>query len=325
MGETIKKLEDPHSRMAGTFHDGAELQKRLDWATRNMHLVSPFPAAHGMPEGVGVQLAVVRIDPDRETYGVGNGKVGLTKPALDRIAHAVGISWDPSQSRRLDDGRDPHYVHYRVVGSYRGLDGQRQTIVGEKEVDLREGSAQVVTHKTAKQTQEMRAHILSQAETKARLRAIRSMGVRTSYEPAELTKPFACTRVMFTGHSDDPELRRQFSMMTAQAFLGSSHAVYGDPSPQPSHGHLPPPVGSVVDEDADWAPVTPAPVAQEDGVHVMRFGRQKGTAICDADTASLEWYRGAIADAIDDDAKARYRAENEGILSEVESEIARRG
>lgn len=268
MSEQQALARASNTAITGTYHTAQAIDARLAAAQRDYHLVSPFTAVGALPDGCGVQLTLVRVDIENETYDVGMGKVGLSKSALDRISHGVGISWDPIASRRLDDGRDPHYVHFRAVGRYRASDGQQQIVIGEKEMDLRVGSPQCEAleerarrkGKTADaQIREMRLHILSHAETKARLRAVRSMGIRTSYSRAELAKPFAVARVVFTGKTNDPELRREFSKMTAASFLGGITTLYGE---QPGHermlpaGHAPPPVGSVPADDDDFIDAT---------------------------------------------------------------------
>lgn len=334
------------AEITGTFHSGRAVDARLAVAQRDYHLVSPFTAAGALPEGCGVQLTLVRIEP-AETYPTGGGKFGLSKNALDRIGHAVGISWDPMLSRRLDDGRDPHYCHYKAVGTYRAADGQVQTIQGEKEFDVRDGSPQL-KGKSPRQIEEMRMHVLSHAETKARLRAIRSMGIRTGYTQAELEKPFACARVVFTGKTANPELRAEFARMTAASFLGGTRALYGSaPSLPAETGHAPPPVGSVPADDDDFidatgeaacSPSEPEPTRpaqsqrreelpsgrQAEGEPVLRFGRAQGTPISEADDRDLEWYAGALRRSIEDPDKARFRSANEADLRAIEDELARR-
>jgi hypothetical protein len=95
---------------------------------------------------------------------------------------------------------------------------------------------------------------LRHAETKAKLRAIASMGVKRSYKPSELGKPFAVARLMFDGHSEDPVLRREFALMKARRAIDGRAALYGGDAPRrlPAfRGHQPPPPGSVVDDPDD--------------------------------------------------------------------------
>lgn len=377
MAEAIQRAQSSavqhgRSKLTGTYHSSEAIDGRLKHAEANYHLVSPFTAVGAMPEGCGVQIALVRVDSTNETYDVGGGKSGLSKSALDRIAHAVGLSWDPGQSRRLDDGSDPHYVHFKAVGRYRASDGQHQIVIGEKEMDLRDGSPQLEAlwerYRTTKaqwdsgrskrkyppkepsaQIREMRLHVLSHAETKARLRAIRSMGIRSSYSREELSKPFACARVVFTGHTENEALRHRFAEMTAASFLGGVTTLYGEqPGAQRQlpAGHAPPPIGRVQADADDFLESDPAEAAEDmppnvidhqeepppeerpratrsDGP-VFRFGRCKGELLSEAEERDVEWYVGALRNSVNDPDKARFRADNERELEAAERELARR-
>jgi len=278
--------------------DAKDIAAMLEQAASQCHLVSPATNIGALPEGCAVVTSAILVDVGAETYGVGGGddddgggkggKRGLGKTALDRIALAAGVSWDPHQSRRLDDARDPRYCAWLAVGTFKGFDGREVTIQASKEVDLREGSPQLEalwSRYKAKlsrwerdgkkgwkpkppdaQIREQRLHIVSMAETKARLRAIRALGIRTSYTPEELRKPFVVAKIAFTGETTDPQLRREFARMQAASFLDARRALYGDVAP-PRLALPPPtsapPVGSVVDADddvVDAEPVeTPAP------------------------------------------------------------------
>ncbi len=249
--------------IAGSYVDPKEVSEQLQYAAQHLHLVSPATSVGHLPPGCAITLAAVKIDPDTETYPV-EGGLALKKEGLDRIAAGVGITWDPVLSRRLDDGSDPHYCHFRAVGHYRAFDGQRQTITGSKEMDLRKGSAMAASMNSAKQLQGVRVHILSHGETKARLRAIRSIGIRQSYSKDELAKPFIMARVMFTGQSEDPAIQRELTTAVASSFLDGKTSLYGDDTPtSPAveveiEGHAPPPTGDHANpaieepEDADF-------------------------------------------------------------------------
>ena len=262
----------------GSFMEPSRATAALHAAAAQCHLVSPAPVCGSMPEGCEMALAMVRIDDATETYSITGARkpedwkptdtVGLGKVALEKIAVAAGISWDPRQTRRLDNGRDAHYVHFKAVGQLRGFDGQIVVLTGEVEIDMREGSPQVVeirekAHRRAvanpndpndggdSQILEKRKFILREAETKAKNRAIASMGVRRSFKRAELTKPFAVARIMFTGHTNDPVARARFQDKIADSFLSGTAALYGGTGPAlPEHEeHTPPPVGSVPADD----------------------------------------------------------------------------
>jgi len=258
----IEKRAPDRVQITGTYHDGAELDAKLTAASSRAHLISPFSSLGSLPAGFGVRLCAVRVDIRTETYPIpGSNKIGLSKVALDRIGHALGLSWDPQMSGRLDDGRDPRYCRYRAVGSYLGSDGIRHIVSAEKEMDMRAGSPTVegleakakAKGKSAEgQVREQLAHIVSHAETKARLRAIRSMGIRTAYDEAELDKPFVAACVMFTGQTDDPELARAFALMIARNALNGAAMLFAPPAPAPfARTSAPPIAASVLDFDDD--------------------------------------------------------------------------
>lgn len=284
--ERPQRDERPRSEalaLTGASDDVKTVGQMLARASENGHLVAPATAIAMLPAGCSVVLSAVHVDPS-ETYSVGS-KLGLAKSALDRIASAAGVSWIPEQSGRLDDGSDPYYCAWRAVGTLRHLDGTEITIEGSKEMDLRQGSPhneglyeryeagrrnpprgnKAPPKDPTAQIREMRMHIMAHAESKAKLRAIRSIGVRSAYDAVELEKPFVVARLMFTGHSDDPEIRARFAELTAQAFLGGRRALFGGGSPAPAPAMItaravqpssaprlaPPPVGHARFDDDD--------------------------------------------------------------------------
>lgn len=256
--------------------DPAALTAHLSHLADSHHLVSPATTVDALPPGCGVAVSYVAVnastakDGPGEVYPLGGGKVGLSGTTLAKIGAAAGIDWDASQSGRLDNGSDPHYCHFRAVGHVRNFDGSVRTLTGEVEIDARNGSPQIdeITTKAkasgrdpASQILELRKFLLRHAESKAKNRAIASMGLKRSYVPTELGKPFAVCRLMWTGQTDDPELRRVFAEKTADAMIGGMASLYGKPPPQPApaphalpapqrfeqgapqfSGHAPPPV-----------------------------------------------------------------------------------
>lgn len=330
----------------GSYSDPGLINAMLDSA-EHYNLVAPATACGRLPEGFEVVISCVRVNPDAEIGGPGevyatsvgkNAKYGLSKSVLDQIASALGVTWDAGRSGRLDDGRDPRYCHWRTVGHVQNFDGTWRTILGEKEMDLRDGSPQVqaiierVEANNKKnpnwapkspdgQIREMRLHIMGHAETKARLRAIRSMGIKTSYTPDELRKPFAVARLMATGHSNDPTLRREFARMQFAAGLDATTRLFGAPTPalpQQTHVptlHAPPPLGAVgYDPDDDSGVPVPhhpdnvetqgepvpkseprqsAPrqaAARQSGGHVIPGGKAKGTPLSEATDNDLNYW-----------------------------------
>lgn len=227
----------PPSHAEMTVHRDVEgVNAMLAQASQQAHLVSPVSRLPALPEGTNVALTYVYVDVESETYGLpGTSKRGLGKAALDKIASAAGLTWDLDRTGRVDDASDPHYCHYRAVGRVRDVDGSERVVSGEVEIDMRETSAQVETLREkarAKQRSadgqigEIRQFIIRHAESKAKLRATRSLGIRTAYEPRELERPFAIAKLLFTGESDDPQLRRDFARMNAERMLGARSSLY---------------------------------------------------------------------------------------------------
>lgn len=253
-------------------HEPAAITARLRELSGSYHLVTPTTQVEALPIGFGVAISLVNVNPDTsksgpgDVYSVGGGKVGLAGTKILEIAGAAGVDWDPRECGRLDNGSNPHYCHFRAVGYVKNLDGSERRLIGEVEIDAREGSPQIdeIVSKAREanpprdpsiQIRELRKFLLRHAETKAKLRAIASMGIKRSYNPSELSKPFAVARLMFTGRTEDPNLREKFALMNAEHAIKGRSALYGGAPPALSQrpapefrGHEPPPPGSV-DED----------------------------------------------------------------------------
>lgn len=260
-----KPPADPFAQISGSYSNPEKFKQLLAWAQDSAHVISPAFSCARLPEGCSLAVSVVWINPDTDAHDVGMGKLGLLKHALAKVATAAGVRFDPHASGRLDNGADPYYVHYQAVGAWRHLDGSIIPIMGDKEMDLREGSAQVErirkqSRDADKQIREMRAFILGHAQSKAELRAIRkALGIR-SYTKDELRKPFVVASLQFTGYSDDPVIRRENAAAIRNSMLGGAQALFGPPTgntvPSPAlpvahnvpvqltSGHAPPPVGS---------------------------------------------------------------------------------
>jgi hypothetical protein len=258
--------------MQRAYRDLDVLNELLEDARAKFNLVSPAASCGALPEGCSIALTAVIIDADvrrgdvykvrgDESQASAGDRLGLTKTALDRIAAGAGVSWDGQLSRRTDDASDPHYGAYKAVGSYLHFDGRECQIQGEKAMDLRDGSPQLLTIRQRaasrqknpdSEIRELRQHILEHAETKARLRAIRALGIRTSYTREELAKAFVIARLMWSGETSDPELRRAFALLHAQTMLAGRRALYGAPERRLFAAPEPPPrVGVGIDADDD--------------------------------------------------------------------------
>ncbi len=369
-----------------SLREQTSITEVLQRAAAQGHLVSPATSCGQLAEGMAVVFSTVLVDVERDTYAIGSdggddgakgAKRGLSKSALDKIAMAAGVSWDPTLSHRLDDGRDPHFCAYVAVGTYHSLDGSPVTIQGTKQVDLRPGSPTVealVERYRAKlaqwerggkrgyqpkdptgQIREQRLHILSLAESKARNRAIRGLGIRTSYSVADLAKPFVIAKSMWTGQTEDPELRREFALLNAKMRLAGMRALYGEPRPQVAL--LPrapaPPIGTTLDAiddepdpepeepveepaatneplgqetaTADGPPPAPAADAPARSGLVIPGGNAKGTPLEDASDGDLQYWADRLEKALaDGSTRPQYRERDEALACAMRDEQARR-
>jgi hypothetical protein len=228
-----QRPEQSTALVEGSFGDPKRVTAALAQAAENYHLVSPASVCGTLPEGCEVCLSLVHISPeDKGLYKVGD-KLGLDRVMLSQIAAAAGAT--VTESKRLDDGSHPHYCAWAVTIAFRLFDGQLVERTGNVEIDVREpdGAAYVdivsKNEKPEKQLLELRKFLTRHAESKAMNRAIAAMGIRRSYTKAELAKPFAVARLMFTGRSADPETRQQFNAAIAQSFLGGRQQLFGQP------------------------------------------------------------------------------------------------
>jgi len=230
----------------GVFKSAERLAQAITSLEKVHNLIVPGGAISAeMPLLHAAGMSFVFVDLEKETYPiVGKSERGMGKTALDRIAAAAGVHWNPHLCGRVDDSSSPYVVEYQAAGTYLQLDGTESMIHASKRIDLRAerntpaetwgADAAEIARIAARENREpwpqilqQRQHILSLAESKAKNRAIRSLGVRTAYTPADLAKGFLVLRLQFTGRSDDPAVEREVSMMIARRALSSQAALYG--------------------------------------------------------------------------------------------------
>lgn len=255
---------------SGAHDDAKRATQALQKLQEIGHLISPAPACGTLPIGTAIAISAVMVDAENETFpiagGQGDPKLGIGKVPMYKFASALGINWS-SESRRIDDRSDACYVYFVAVGYVRNFDGSWMRITGEKVMDLRDGSPQLAGMQDQteskfrrehdkweangkkgaepkvgdwkSQVRDIRLRILEHAETKAKLRAIRSLGMRSSYTKAELSKPFFIARLQFTGHSDDPAIKQMFATRIADAMLGGSQMLYGRQEPSARNDSAP--------------------------------------------------------------------------------------
>jgi len=218
-----------------TPHDLRDTLQRF----RDHYIVlSPAIQISQLAEGYGANLSVIPIDTTVNQEGAGSdtyfnskimkpGERALSKIGLLRIAQALGIMWSPDHCRRLDDGRTRNLWRWGYYGIYRTHDGSMAPVMGSAELDLREGSDEIKGW-TDGQVKAQRSKGNEICETKAMLRAIRSIGIRQKYSVDELKKPFLAVRFTFTPDMSDPEIKK---LVTEQAMRGSTMLFGSTPPP----------------------------------------------------------------------------------------------
>ena len=226
----------------------------VDQQSQKCHVLGPLLVSAFGPS-YGATLSIVHIDPSVNDKGQGpevyydaaihtKDQRALGKVAIDKLAMAAGISWNALSGRTGPD-EDPLYYQFTAVGLYTAFDGTPQQVTGTVALDFRDGGADIVGW-SDKRIQKARPFIARQAETKAKLRAVRSaLALRQKYTIEELKKPFVVPRAAFAPDMTIP----------AVAAAVASHALSGQSAlyPQPALG--------VGDPQAIDAQATPAPEA----------------------------------------------------------------
>jgi len=157
-----------------------------------------------------VTVSQVQLSPDPRNGGdvyPQSGKLALTKIALLKLADAAGIRFKSrTQLKRHKDGsfeayciaekQDPDGTWRQYPGSYYWDTPQRVSDV--RDPDSRKGQAELRMIKTFG---------AQRAETGAMNRAIRAIiGIKSTYTPAEIQRPFVVARVSFNPFND-PAIR----------------------------------------------------------------------------------------------------------------------
>jgi hypothetical protein len=214
----------PSTHILGTFASGVVL-------TASIVLLNALVDDDGRGIDTYMDPGFMRKGPN----GVNDPKAqrAINKIGLMRIASCAGIVWTERCGRR-DDRRVPFVWEYFAEGDMLTPDGQWQTLSGTVEIDLRDGSPQIggwtlekweallkenrgkpkdeqkwsVNGWSDKRVLQARRFGLSLAESKSKLRAIRSIGVQSVYTVEELRKPFVVLRAVYQPGADNLEGRR---------------------------------------------------------------------------------------------------------------------
>lgn len=179
-----------------------------------------------MAEGHRIVVCQVKIDPT-----VGNGDVypqtgGLAfhKQTLMRLADAAGIRFTGNDNRRHDD----FSVTHTAYGKMRKADGMEHDLIGTYtwDVPVREEQTRIDAEKkgrkaTAQDLLNVRKYAYMRAETGAMERLVRAaLGLKSTYSPADLAKPFALARVV-KDESQDPVSRIVRAITEAGGTVGA--------------------------------------------------------------------------------------------------------
>lgn len=236
--------------------DPAQLHKQiLAWQAEGCHVLTPATRIQRFAPNWGASVSHVVLDSTVNDNGRGTdvyfdpstmkkdlGERGISKIGLDKIIRCAGISWDPNLSARVDPRTAIHLWEFRAVGVGLDFDGMPFTITGTREIDLRDGSAQIggwspelwqaEIEKAKRERRELksingwsdrrvlaaRAHGLQLCETKAKDRAGRTLGLSHIYTVKQLQKPFIVVKATYMPDMNDAETR---SMVTEQALRGT--------------------------------------------------------------------------------------------------------
>lgn len=186
------------------------------------------------PDGLQLRAVIVQVSPNPDDGDVykspaGGGQLALSKQGLLRIAEAKGVVWSAEHSRRVDDappceactakaarqGRTistcPHNCGFKAVGAWLDLSGQWRSAYAtrywlydeelaavrrlyEKQVAANRIKASQLEEKIEAEISKRFADRHALAETKAKLRVVREVGIKAAYSPQELKKGFLCIR-----------------------------------------------------------------------------------------------------------------------------------
>ncbi len=209
--------------LTGSFTEPNAIRERLEKAAQLYNLIGPATTATP-PVGCEVAINSLLLTAE-DVFPIAGGKFGLLKTAIDKIALAAGVKVVESTMISYT----PRMCSYRVTVEVRRFDGTPVQSTATRLMDLRPGSPYLASLTEANAKQQL-AMLPAHAETKARLRAMRQLlGIR-SYTKEELAKPFVTASIMFTGRTEDPELKRLFATGMMLQFLGATASMYSGAS-----------------------------------------------------------------------------------------------
>lgn len=227
----------------GLYHDTTSLTQAYHAALKGRcNLLAPVTRVDFIPMLHAISLRIVIFDPrpaTRENRGSASkaggdlyeleGDVALTKVALDKIAAAAGISWLPKYHGRLDDASEALYVRFRACGMMRDVDGRVRIESRIRDTDLRPGGADRKRMTEGGKQFDMAAQFIAPiTESKACNRVVRAfLGIKSKYTLEEAKRPFIVPTLVFDGHHEDPEIRREVARRITEEALRGQRMIYG--------------------------------------------------------------------------------------------------
>jgi hypothetical protein len=199
------------------------LEKLQDYPEAKFNLLVPTVSLRQINPYLVPDIEVVQLSPDHENGGdiyhdaqMKTGYYAPTAKGLAKLATVAGVTM--LDSRRMDDGKDPDIVEWRVEVEMTTPTGRTRQAFGTKQIDLHTLAKGWTPARLAKQ----REHLVAMAETKAFNRAIRSLlSLHGAYPLSQLAKPFAVLR--YVPDMSHPDVRRMFLSQLAPA----SAALFG--------------------------------------------------------------------------------------------------
>jgi len=224
-------------------------------AERQGHFIIGTFSVHALPPMHRPVVQSITINPDPEKKEVYELKrqLALSGKAWQKISNVLAIKWDIEASKRLDDGSDPDYCHYRAVGWIIGNQGTWENKPGEKEIrvdvlieesrekfeakvarwingrfykdeevpnDFPEGRPNEIhdwiNEKLRVERIQLRKHILARCQSGAMNRATKNMGIREAYTREELQNgTFTFLSLAFAPDPADPQVKDHYLRQAA--------------------------------------------------------------------------------------------------------------
>lgn len=263
--QTEPVTEQPKVHQVDLIDDPSSLfDKMQEWTAKGWHVLSPATRISHLAPGWGVSVSLVVLDARIDDNGNGTDcyfdkgtmkpyERGLSRIGIDRITRCAGVSWDPVHCGRVDSRLIMHYAEFRAIGVVMNFDGTAETLSGHGCCDARDSSGDIggwtpelwkqevesaqrekrriegINGWTDRRVLGVRAKILQRAETNAKERCIRSLGLRHKYTVDELKNPFVVLKASYLPNMEDPAIRQ----MVAERAMNGTRALFAQSAQRP--------------------------------------------------------------------------------------------